>query len=71
MERLFGGISDRERVTFRRLTDSAGGAPAFLEPDCTVLRDPATHAPDGVLVMAGMPRLPPPKAGTKANGHRG
>jgi hypothetical protein len=71
MERFLGGTSDRQHVTFRRLTDSADGAPAFLETDCTVLRDPATHAPDVVVVVAGMPRLPPPKAGTKASGLRG
>ncbi len=50
MDRLTGGTSDHERVTYRRLADSADGSPVFLEADCTVVRNPGTRALEGVVV---------------------
>ncbi|MFM7404761.1 MAG: ATP-binding protein [Erythrobacter sp.] len=52
MARLLGGASERERVTYRRLRDSAEGAPVFLEADCAVVRCPQSGAREGVVVAA-------------------
>jgi PAS domain S-box-containing protein len=52
MERLLDGISDHERLTYRRLADGVDGEPVFLEADCTVVRDPLTGFGEGVVVVA-------------------
>lgn len=52
MARLTSGISERERVTYRRFADAADGTPVFLEADCTVIRNPETGAREGVVVAA-------------------
>jgi two-component system, sensor histidine kinase len=52
MTRLLEGSSDRERVTFRRMADAPDGSPVFLEADCALVRDPATGAPEAVVVAA-------------------
>lgn len=51
MERLLAGRSEHERVTYRRLTDSADGSPVFLEADCSVVRGRATGLREGVVVV--------------------
>ncbi|MBA4082365.1 MAG: hypothetical protein C0496_14020 [Erythrobacter sp.] len=50
MERLLAGQSERERVTYRRYNDSPDGSPVFLEADCVLVRDPASGAPEAVVV---------------------
>ncbi len=52
MERLLAGQSERERVTYRRFADAPDGSPVFLEADCALVRDPATGAPEAVVVAA-------------------
>ncbi len=52
MERLLAGASDRERVTYRRFGDAPDGTPVFLEADCALVRNPATGAPESVVVAA-------------------
>jgi PAS domain S-box-containing protein len=52
MERLLGGTSERERVTYRRYHDAPDGSPVFLEADCALVRDPDTGAPEAVVVAA-------------------
>lgn len=51
MERLLAGSSEHERVTYRRVTDSADGSPVFLEADCSVVRGRATGLREGVVVV--------------------
>ena len=50
--RLLCGISDKERVTYRRFLDDPDGNPVFLEADGAVVRDPLTGAREGVVVAA-------------------
>ncbi|PKP66878.1 MAG: hypothetical protein CVT87_01245 [Alphaproteobacteria bacterium HGW-Alphaproteobacteria-9] len=50
--RLLGGISETERVTYRRFCDSPDGTPVFLEANCAVVRNPHTGAREGVVVAA-------------------
>jgi two-component system, sensor histidine kinase len=52
MERLLGGTSERERVTYRRYNDAPDGSPVFLEADCALVRDPESGAPEAVVVAA-------------------
>ncbi len=52
LTRLLDGSSERERVTYRRFDDGPDGGPVFLEADCTVVANPATGAPEGVIVAA-------------------
>jgi len=52
LERLLGGTSQRERVTYRRFADAPDGSPVFLEADCALVRNPDTGAPEGVVVAA-------------------
>ncbi len=51
MERLLAGSSEHERVTYRRVTDSADGSPVFLEADYSVVRGRATGLREGVVVV--------------------
>ena len=51
MERLLAGSSEHERVTYRRLTDSADGSPVFLEADCSLVQSRATGLREGVVVV--------------------
>lgn len=50
--RLLSGLSDKERVTYRRFLDRTDGSPVFLEADGAVVRHPVTGARDGVVVAA-------------------
>ena len=50
--RLLSGMSDKERVTYRRYLDHPDGTPVFLEADGAVVRHPVTGARDGVVVAA-------------------
>ncbi|WP_324073857.1 MAG: response regulator [Erythrobacter sp.] len=50
--RLLDGISDKERVTYRRFKDNPDGTPVFLEADCAIIRNPDTGAREGVVVAA-------------------
>ena len=50
--RLLSGLSDKERVTYRRFLDHRDGRPAFLEADGAVVRHPVTGAANGVVVAA-------------------
>jgi len=50
--RLFGGQSERERITYRRSADDEQGAPVFIEADAALARDPATGCIDGIVVCA-------------------
>ena len=52
MDRLLGGTSERERVTYRRLADAPDGSPVFLEADCAVVHDPETGEAEGLVVAA-------------------
>ncbi|MFM7379180.1 MAG: ATP-binding protein [Erythrobacter sp.] len=52
MERLLGGLSERERVTYRRFADAPDGSPVFLESDCALVRDPETGAPECIVIAA-------------------
>ncbi len=52
LARLLDGTSERERVTYRRLTDGPDGGPVFLEADCAVVANPETGAREGVVVAA-------------------
>ncbi len=49
---LLSGMSDKERVTYRRYLDHPDGSPVFLEADGAVVRHPLTGARDGVVVAA-------------------
>lgn len=48
--RLTSGQTERERVTFRRVTDDPDGEAVFLEADAALERDPATGAHTGFIV---------------------
>jgi PAS domain S-box-containing protein len=50
--RLLDGISDKERVTYRRFKDNPDGTPVFLEADCAIIRNPDTGQREGVVVAA-------------------
>ncbi|MFY7744131.1 MAG: ATP-binding protein [Erythrobacter sp.] len=50
--RLLDGISDKERVTYRRFKDNPDGTPVFLEADCAIIRNPDTGTREGVVVAA-------------------
>lgn len=50
MERLITGISEKERVTYRRLGDAPDGTPVFLEADAALVRNPNTWEPEGIVV---------------------
>jgi len=50
--RLLGGISETERVTYRRFYDSPDDTAVFLEANCAVVRNPQTGAREGVVVAA-------------------
>ena len=52
MERLLGGLSERERVTYRRFADAPDGSPVFLEADCALVRHPETGAPEWIVIAA-------------------
>ena len=52
LARLLGGLSERERVTYRRAGDAADGSPVFIEADCAVVRHPVTGAREGVVIAA-------------------
>ena len=50
MERLVTGVSEKERVTYRRMGDGPDATPVFLEADGAVVRDPNTWEPEGIVV---------------------
>lgn len=50
--RLIGGISQRERITYRRFADDEDGEPVFIEADAVIARDPATQTVDGFVICA-------------------
>jgi PAS domain S-box-containing protein len=50
LERLISGVSEKERVTYRRLGDAPDGTPVFLEADAAVVRNPNTWEPEGIVV---------------------
>lgn len=50
--RLASGLSEHERVIFRRITDDPEGRPVLIETDAIVERDPATDAHTGFIVCA-------------------
>ena len=52
LDRLVGGTSERERVTYRRFADGPDGAPVFIEADCAVFPNPETGAREGVVIAA-------------------
>lgn len=52
LERLIGGVSDRERVTYRRFADGPDGAPVFIEADCAAVCNLDTGEREGVIVAA-------------------
>ncbi len=52
LRRLLDGISDKERVTYRRFRDNPDGTPVFLEADFAIIRNPATGQREGVVVAA-------------------
>jgi len=51
-ERLICARSERERIIFRRLRDSADGSPAHLEADCAIARHPVDGGTIGIVVAA-------------------
>jgi PAS domain S-box-containing protein len=52
LHRLLDGVSERERIIYRRFLDRADGTPAFLDAQGAVARDPVTGARAGVVVAA-------------------
>ncbi len=50
--RLRGGVSAKERVTYRRLLDQPGGKAVFLEADCAVVINALTGMRESVVVAA-------------------
>ena len=52
LDRLLGGTSERERVTYRRFGDGPDGSPVFIEADCALVVNAATGAREGVIVAA-------------------
>jgi len=48
--RLYGGVSEKERLTYRRLQDSREGVPVYLEADCALVRDPQDASLQGMVV---------------------
>ncbi|WP_209346799.1 MASE1 domain-containing protein [Pontixanthobacter sp. CEM42] len=48
--RLVSGLSDKERLTYRRVLNDPTGAPVYIEADCVLVRDGQTGAPDTIIV---------------------
>jgi PAS domain S-box-containing protein len=52
IDRLLGGVSDKERITYRRLIDGDAGQPIFIEADCAIITDPDDGAREGIVISA-------------------
>lgn len=52
LDRLLGGVSVKERFTYRRLIDGENERAVFIEADCAVVIEPISGEREGVVVSA-------------------
>ncbi|MDN3646280.1 MASE1 domain-containing protein [Pontixanthobacter aestiaquae] len=48
--RLVSGLSDKERLTYRRVIDDDKGRPVFIEADCVLVRNNQSDNPETIIV---------------------
>ena len=49
---LLEGEIEKKRITYRRLRNTEGGSPVYIEADCATIYDPETGERDGFVVSA-------------------
>ena len=52
LDKLLGGQSEKERLTYRRFRDDADGMPVFIEADCAIALNPLSGEREGIVVSA-------------------
>ncbi|MGB3469663.1 MAG: ATP-binding protein [Erythrobacter sp.] len=52
LDKLLGGQSEKERLTYRRFLDDADGMPVFIEADCAIALDPMNGEKEGIVISA-------------------
>ena len=50
--RLMSGETQKERFTYRRMTDDEDGRPVYIEADCVMARHPGTGENEGIIFSA-------------------